>query len=163
MSNGIKNMQSAARAGTKRQQQTQGYDDDSGIGGIGMTPVDGLDPYISPESSPETTASGGGHSTHSGGSNGSSGTAYQMGAHPQLQVLGHPGGNPYGNGYGHHQHQHPVGAHHGHGYTSSVASAGSSGDATYMHEQMRAQRMNSAEMGIEAIIHRAPIPNPRGM
>lgn len=148
MSNGLKNMQAASRAGGRRQrlesgQQIQGYDDDSGISGIGLTPVDGLDPSYS---SPETTASGG-HSS-------SNGSGYQMGAHTQLQALGHPG-TAYGYG-------HPVGAHHG--YTPSVASAHShsSGDASYMaHEQMRAQRLSSADMGIEAIIHRTP--NPRGM
>lgn len=151
MSNGIKNMQSAARAGERRQklesgQHIQGYDDDSGISGIGLTPVDGLDPSYS---SPETTSSGG-HST-SGVSNGS---GYQMGAHQQLQALGHTG-NPYG-------YAHPAAPHHG--YTSSVASAHShsSGDASYLtHEQMRAQRLSSADMGIEAIIHRTP--NQRGM
>ena len=149
MSNGLKNMQTASRSGQRRQrlesgQQLQGYDDDSGISGVALTPVDGLDPSYS---SPETTGSGG-HST-SGVSNGS---GYQMGAHPQLQALGHPG-DPYG-------YAHPVGTH---GYTSSVASAHShsSGDASYMtHEQLRAQRLSSADMGIEAIIHR---PNPRGM
>lgn len=152
MSNGLKNMGAASRSGNRRVdhesgQQLQGYDDDSGISGIALTPVDGLDPsYSSPE-----TAGSGGHS--SGGV--SNGSGYQMGAHPQLAALGHSG-NPYG-------YAHPAGAHHG--YTPSVASAHSqsSGDAPYMaHEQqLRAQRLSSADMGIEAIIHRTP--NPRGM
>ncbi|KAL2110838.1 hypothetical protein VUR80DRAFT_665 [Thermomyces stellatus] len=151
MSNGLKNMQSASRSGHRRLrlesgQQLQGYDDDSGISGIALTPVDGLDPSYS---SPETTGSGG----HSSGGV-SNGSGYQMGTHPQLQALGHSG-NPYG-------YAHPAGAH---GYTPSVASAHSqsSGDAPYMtqDQQMRAQRLSSADMGIEAIIHRTP--NPRGM
>ncbi|SPO06150.1 uncharacterized protein DNG_08839 [Cephalotrichum gorgonifer] len=148
MSNGLKNLQSAARAGTRRErlesghQMQQGYDDDSGISGIGLTPVDGLDTSYS---SPETTSSAG-HSA-SGVSNGS---GYQMSAHPQLQALNHSG-NPYGYGP-------PHGSHHG--YTSSVASAHShsSGDGSYMghDQQMRNQRLPSADMGIGAIIHRTP-------
>jgi len=166
MSNGLKNLQSAARSGARRQRletghQIQGYDDDSGISGIGLTPVDGLDASYS---SPETTASAG-HS--SSGISTSSG--YQMGAHPQLQALGHPG-NPYG-------YSHPTGPHHG--YTSSVSSNGTSAgpyvpsgsqshssDSSYMtHEQqLRAQRLERADMGVERSSNRkAGRGNRRGM
>src|SRR5690606_4626434 len=139
-------LQSASRSGHRRLrlesgQQLQGYEDDSGISGIALTPVDGLDPSYS---SPETTGSGG----HSSGGV-SNGTGYQMGTHPQLQALGHSG-NPYG-------YAHPAGAQ---GYTPSVASAHSqsSGEAPYMthDQQMRAQRLSSADVRIEAIIHRTP-------
>lgn len=164
MSHGLKNLQSAARSGARRQRletghQIQGYDDDSGISGIGLTPVDGLDASYS---SPETTASGG-HSS----SGVSTSSGYQMSTHPQLQALGHPG-NHYG-------YSHPAAPNHG--YTSSVSSTGtsagayassgpqshSSSESSYMsHEQhMRAQRLSSADMGIEAIINRNP--GSRGM
>ncbi|RWA05500.1 hypothetical protein EKO27_g9596 [Xylaria grammica] len=69
MHNGLKNLQSASRSAARRERLEQGhslhgYDDDSGISGIGLTPVDDLDASYS---SPETTASST-HSHHSGGS-----------------------------------------------------------------------------------------------
>ena len=57
MSNGLKNLQSAARAASRRNRietgsHVTGYDDDSGISGIGLTPVDELDAsFSSPEPS----------------------------------------------------------------------------------------------------------------
>ncbi|RDA83367.1 hypothetical protein CP532_4744 [Ophiocordyceps camponoti-leonardi (nom. inval.)] len=61
MSNGLKNLQSAARAASRRDRietsshQVPGYDDDSGISGIALTPVDELD--ASYNSSSETSSS----------------------------------------------------------------------------------------------------------
>ncbi|CAH0000157.1 unnamed protein product [Clonostachys byssicola] len=63
MSSGIKNLQSAARAATRNERLSQnhlasgqpltGYDDDSGISGIGLTPIDQIDASYN---SPETTS-----------------------------------------------------------------------------------------------------------
>ncbi|EEY20994.1 conserved hypothetical protein [Verticillium alfalfae VaMs.102] len=105
MSNGLKNLQSAARsaAGRERLESGQplppGYDDDSGISGIGLTPVDELDPsYSSPE-----TASSGGHSA-SGESNGYASQHHQH--HHQHFAMQPMPGSYYGH---HHQQQN----HHG--------------------------------------------------
>ncbi|UNI24871.1 hypothetical protein JDV02_010590 [Purpureocillium takamizusanense] len=69
MSNGLKNLQSAARAASRRDRletgggggsahSVTGYDDDSGISGIGLTPVDELDaPYGSPDATTATSSS----------------------------------------------------------------------------------------------------------
>jgi hypothetical protein len=78
-----------------------------------------------------------------------------MGAHPQLQALGHATAAP---AYGY--------APSGHAYTSSMSSNGtnpgpyapsqhSASSSPYMnHAPVRGQRMSSADMGIENIIHR---------
>lgn len=153
MSNGLKNLQSAARAHSRRerletsQALAPGYDDDSGISGIGLTPVDDLDPsYSSPE-----TASTGGHSV-SGGS-AASVAGYAPASHHHFSMHPMHSGDYY--------------APH-HGYTSSVSStaSGSAGYSTSSHHHSQssspylhphAQRLPSADMGIEAIINR-----PRG-
>lgn len=149
MSNGLKNLQSAARAGARRErmesgQSMQGYDDDSGISGLGLTPVDDLDAsYSSPE------GSGSGHSV--GGSSGSSG--YQGGYHTSQHSFSHAPQYGYGP---------PPGTHHG--YTSSASSTGTSGGYGPSHTQnqpgspylARGQRFSSADMGIDAIINRPP-------
>lgn len=61
MSNGLKNLQSAARSANRLERYEQasdfhsanashtGYDDDSGVSGIGLTPVDEAEQYSSPE------------------------------------------------------------------------------------------------------------------
>ncbi|TQS31438.1 hypothetical protein Golomagni_08282, partial [Golovinomyces magnicellulatus] len=55
MSKGLKNIQSAARAASRRERYEQsdlhrnaGYDDDSGVSGIGLTPAEEADQYSSP-------------------------------------------------------------------------------------------------------------------
>ncbi|KAF6831321.1 myb family transcription factor [Colletotrichum musicola] len=147
MSNGLKNLQSAARAGARRERLESGqplppgYDDDSGISGLGLTPVDELDAsYSSPETvSSSHSASGG--STHSA-------AGYVASFHQHLQPLHHAG--QYG-GYGHHP---------GHGYTSSISSNGSvnggygqsQSPSPYLHPH--GQRLPSVDMGIDAIINR---------
>lgn len=150
MSSGLKNLQSAARAASRRERlesgQAIGYDDDSGVDGIGLTPVDDLDTsYSSPES---------GHSVHSAGSHHHAAANYQMGAHQQLQALSHGAHHAYG---------YPTA---GHTYTSSMSSNGtnpgayapsqhSSSSSPYMsNAPIRGQRLSSTDMGIENIIHR---------
>ncbi|CRK25183.1 hypothetical protein BN1708_014164 [Verticillium longisporum] len=155
MSNGLKNLQSAARSAARRERLESGqplppgYDDDSGISGIGLTPVDELDPsYSSPE-----TASSGGHSA-SGGSNGYAPHHHQHN-HQHFAMQPMPGSY-----YGHHQQQ-----QNHHGYTSSVSSNGSgaaySGSGHTGHSQSpspymhpHGQRLPSVDMGIDAIINR---------
>ncbi|KAJ0311550.1 hypothetical protein Brms1b_008221 [Colletotrichum noveboracense] len=147
MSNGLKNLQSAARAGARRERLESGqplppgYDDDSGISGLGLTPVDELDAsYSSPEMS----------SGHSSGGSTTSAAGYVTSFSQHLQPL-HAG--QYG--YGH------AGAHHG--YNSSVSSNASvnggypgqspsvsPGPQMYQH----GQRLPSVDMGIDAIINR---------
>ncbi|KAM0279180.1 hypothetical protein ACHAQH_004724 [Verticillium albo-atrum] len=160
MSNGLKNLQSAARAAARRERLESGqplppgYDDDSGISGIGLTPVDELDPsYSSPE-----TASSGGHSV-SGGSTGYAPHPHHHQQHFAMQSMP-------GSYYGHHQPHHHHQQQHHHGYTSSVSSNGSGGagysgsghtghsqsPSPYMHPH--GQRLPSVDMGIDAIINR---------
>lgn len=149
MSNGLKNLQSAARSGARRERLESGqplppgYDDDSGISGIGLTPVDDLDPsYSSPES-----ASSGGHSVPGAGYSAAAAAAASQ------HFAMHPA----------HQYYAPA-AHHG--YTSSVSSSSASGGyanaaghagnsqspSPYLHPH--AQRLPSVDMGIEAICNR---------
>ncbi|KAI1193448.1 hypothetical protein F5X97DRAFT_39039 [Nemania serpens] len=154
MHNGLKNLQSASRSAARRERLEQGhsmhgYDDDSGISGIGLTPVDDLDAsYSSPEASSV-------HSQHSGGS-GNGG--YSMHHHPMTI--------PYGS------------AHHAHataGYSSSYGSSVSSSAAAAAaaaaaahgytlhghphHSQDSSpymsdgQRLSSGDISIEAIIN----------
>ena len=147
MSNGLKNLQSAARAAARRERLESGqplppgYDDDSGISGIGLTPVDDLDPSYS---SPESASSGG----HSGASAASAG--YGVAPAPHHFAM-HPG-----------QYYAPP-AHHG--YTSSVSSSASGGYANHAHPgnsqspspylHPHAQRLPSVDMGIEAICNQS--------
>lgn len=128
MSKGIKNLQSAARAATRRGRietdaavaaaaaaaagaGNSGYDDDSGVSGIGLTPVDEVDQYSSPAPSPSTI-----NVAHSFAS-----TATQPLYHHQMQQTHlHPNVNnftltaPYNGPY--------VGQH---AYSSSISSDGS--------------------------------------
>ncbi|ROT36296.1 hypothetical protein SODALDRAFT_325651 [Sodiomyces alkalinus F11] len=172
MSNGLKNLQSAARAYSRRerletgQALPPGYDDDSGISGIGLTPVDDLDPsYSSPE-----TASSGGHSVSGGSAASVAGFApasHHHHHHHQQQQQQHFSMHPM------HSADYYASAATHHGYTSSVSStaSGPAGYATsghhhhqHQHSQSpspylhpHAQRLPSVDMGIDAIINR-----PRG-
>jgi hypothetical protein len=143
MSNGLKNIQSHARAHARRERLESGqpltaYDDPDGALGC-LTPVDDVDVADQSYSSPETGGSTTGAHSTPGGSSGSAGSA---GSHS------HP---TFANMHHHHQHQHPhhtqVGAaaaagyqgyagyathhqqqtHHGHGYSNSVSSTGTAG------------------------------------
>jgi hypothetical protein len=127
MSKGLKNLQSAARAASRRGRietdaavaaaaaaaGNTGYDDDSGVSGIGLTPVDEFDQYSSPAPSPSTI-----NVAHSFAS-----TATQPVYHHQMQAQQthlHPNVNnfaltaPYSGQY--------VGQH---AYSSSISSDGS--------------------------------------
>ncbi|KAK8075788.1 hypothetical protein PG997_010451 [Apiospora hydei] len=146
MNNGLKNIQNAARAGARRERVeaagqvfSHGYDDDSGISGIGLTPVDDLDASYS---SPETTSS----SSLSGGS--------YTGGIP-MQLGGHQAYN---------QHYTTNAGGLSSGYSSSVSSTTaqayghmpgqshhSSGGSPYLGH---GQRLPSVDMGIDAIINR---------
>jgi hypothetical protein len=149
MSNGLKNIQSHARAYSRRErlgsgQPMAGYDDDSGISGIGLTPVDDMEHNYS---SPETSSSTGNQSVGSGSS-----TASQQAYSTAMQNH-----NSYqGYGYGG-----PSGPHPHHSYNSSVSSAGTAGygGAGHGHPSPymgHGNRMPSVDMGIDAIIHRGP-------
>lgn len=150
MSNGLKNLQSASRAAARRERLESGqplppgYDDDSGISGLGLT--DDLDASYS---SPETVSSG-----HSGsGGSTTSAAGYIASFNHHLQPL-HAGQYGYGHGHGH-----AAGAHHG--YNSSVSSNASvnggypgqsQSPSPYLHPH--GQRLPSVDMGIDAIINR---------
>ena len=75
MNNGLKNLQSAARSASRRERletsghPMHGYDDDSGISGIGLTPVD--DQLDASYSSP--ASSGGSHHSSASAGGGSVG------------------------------------------------------------------------------------------
>ncbi|KAI1499003.1 hypothetical protein F5X99DRAFT_411474 [Biscogniauxia marginata] len=143
MNNGLKNLQSAARSAARRERlesghPIHGYDDDSGISGIGLTPVDDLDASYS---SPETSSS------HSGSSN-------YGGIHPMALSSHHH----YGNGY-------PASAGGlSSSYSSSVSSTahgyGAVPNHSHHHSQEgspymgNGQRLPSVDMGIGAIINR---------
>ncbi|ORY57773.1 uncharacterized protein BCR38DRAFT_80158 [Pseudomassariella vexata] len=147
MNNGLKNLQSAARSGARRdrlesgQPLSHGYDDDSGISGIGLTPVDDLDASYS---SPETTTS----SSHSGSN--------YSGIHP-MQLNHH---QAYGHNY-----NTSTGGLSSSGYSSSVSSTAAQAQYGNMqshshHSQNgspymgHGQRLPSVDMGIDAIINR---------
>ncbi|KAM5372576.1 hypothetical protein ACJZ2D_007476 [Fusarium nematophilum] len=156
MSNGLKNLQSAARAAARRDRlesggPLSGYDDDSGISGMGLTPVDELDASYS---SPETTSS----VVHSVPASATT-SFHQLQQQSQAQMAALSSaaqqygiGAAYGGGYG---------GHH-HGYSSSVsssASAGAVGYGAHGHSQGNSpqqylQRPQSSDMGIGAIINR---------
>ncbi|KAL5095461.1 hypothetical protein Trisim1_000236 [Trichoderma cf. simile WF8] len=158
MSNGLKNLQSAARAASRRDRLETGltgYDDDSGISGIGLTPVDELDASYS---SPATSSSG----THSYSSSASYHHQQQQ-QQPQQQHL---------QPHSHHLHpQHHQGPYNmgpayygGHGYSSSVSSTtsmshgyvsrGGTGTSQDSSPYLDSQRLSS-DMGIESLVHRS--------
>lgn len=157
MSNGLKNIQSHARAYSRRDrlesgQSLAGYDDDSGISGIGLTPVDDLEEAYD---SPESGSSGANQSVGSGSSTASQHNGYSTAMHNQ---------NSY-QGYSYSQ---PSAPHHG--YTSSISSSSTAGygghgqshPSPYMGH---GNRMPSVDMGIDAIINRGPGGNgqPHGL
>jgi hypothetical protein len=181
MSNGLKNIQSHARSYSRKQRNGQqgiashGYDDDSAVSGIGLTPVDDLDPgadggYSSPEATSSSASSGA-----SGGSGGSGGGrvngASSLHSHRQ-----------------HHQSQDQFDGTHsmsssfqgyppqsyGHSYSSSVSSSGtpaypatgqvnnghlSDSQSTYQP----APRQSSIDMDIRAIMNRPTGSNMRSV
>ncbi|CAG7563327.1 unnamed protein product [Fusarium equiseti] len=141
MSNGLKNLQSAARAAARRDRlesgALSGYDDDSGISGMGLTPVDDIDASYS---SPETSAS-----SIVGPSVNTSFQHQQMQSHHMGVPVQYNLSAAYNPGYG------------GHGYSSSVGSNSSA----YGHHhsqgnspQYMAQRPQSSDMGIGNLINR---------
>lgn len=149
MSNGLKNLQSAARAASRRDRletgaSLTGYDDDSGISGIGLTPVDELDASYS---SPETTSS------HSLSSSSASAAYHHLQPHAHAHLQPHQGAYAMG-----------AYASYGHGYSSSVSSnasmshgyvtrggtVNSQGSSPYLD----GQRLPGADMGIDAIMNR---------
>ena len=155
MSNGLKNIQSHARAYSRRErlesgQPLTGYDDDSGISGL--TPIDDVADHS--YSSPETTGSTGAHSTP-GGSSGSGSTA----SHPT-----------FANMHSQQQYQNYAYQPH-HGYSNSVSSTGtaygqpqqtnSQGASPYMGHGNRLPSVG--DMGIDAIINRGPGQNQNGV
>lgn len=132
MSNGLKNIQSHARAYARRERLETGqplpssYDDDIGLGAL--TPID--DVAEQSYSSPETTGSTGAHSTPgAASSNGSSG--HGMGHHY--------GGMPqYHQSYGHH-------TGYGHGYSNSVSSTGTAYGGQQQTQQQQQQSQNGGQ------------------
>ncbi len=102
MSSGIKNLQAHARAHARRERLETGgmplpYDDDSGIDGFGLTPVDDDMPsYSSPED-------GGGSSSHS---TSSSSTAYSASQHHHHRPPPHHMKQQQQQQHDHHHHHH---------------------------------------------------------
>ncbi|KAL7807522.1 hypothetical protein V8C44DRAFT_367437 [Trichoderma aethiopicum] len=181
MSNGLKNLQSAARAASRRDRletgaSLTGYDDDSGISGIGLTPVDELDAsYSSP-----ATSSSGAHSFSSSASYHHHHQQQQQQQHHQSQLPHHQQQHlqpPHS-----HSHLHPHSQHHqssygmaaaptyyggggggSHGYSSSVSSTasmshgyvsrGGTGTSQDSSPYLDSQRL-STDMGIESLVHR---------
>lgn len=175
MSNGLKNIQSHARAYARRErlesgQPLTGYDDDAALGGL--TPIDDVDMGDQSYSSPET---GGAHSTP-GGSSGSGASASSSSAaasfashlqHHGQAVSAVAGYAAYG-GYHHHQ---PTHHHHGHGYSNSVSSTGTAPGGGYGSSSAtggssststspylgHGNRLPSVgDMGIDAMLNRGP-------
>ncbi|KAK0649005.1 hypothetical protein B0T16DRAFT_456456 [Cercophora newfieldiana] len=148
MSNGLKNIQAHARAYARRErlesgQPLTGYDDDSGISGIGLTPIDDVpeQSYSSPESA------SGANSTPGGSSN--AGSTHHHTSFSSLHQ-GH-------TGYPTYQSYQPQ-----HGYSNSVSSTGtagyqpqassSQGTSPYMGHNNRLPSVG--EMGINSLINR---------
>lgn len=175
MSNGLKNIQSHARAHARRERLESGqpvtaYDDtDVGLGCL--TPVDEVDVADQSYSSPETGGSTTGAHSTPGGSSGSGASAgshfanmhhhHQHQHHSQAAAAGYQGYGGYG---GHHQQ-----AHHGHGYSNSVSSTGTAGGYQTAQQQQvsgsgsqgtspymgHGGRLPSVgDMGIDAIMNR---------
>ncbi|KAI0126292.1 myb family transcription factor [Xylariales sp. AK1849] len=146
MNSGLKNIQNSARAGARRERQEagqsfHGYDDDSGISGIGLTPVDDLDAsYSSPETAPS--------------SSNSAGSSFHNSMHPM-----HLNNQGYGHNY-----NASNGGLSSSGYSSSVSSTAAQGYGalpTHSHHSQggspymgHGQRLPSVDMGIDAIINR---------
>ena len=168
MSNGLKNIQSHARSHSRRERLEAGQaitscDDDSGISGIGLTPVDDEHPY----SNSETSSSG--SASHSVGSRSGGGGANTNGGAPHAAVYPTAMGTQgtyQSYAYG------PTssGAHHG--YTSSVSSTGTVGysSASQSHANhdvspymSHVGRMQNMDMGIDSLIHRGPGGGSRGI
>ncbi|KAK0630457.1 hypothetical protein B0T17DRAFT_506928 [Bombardia bombarda] len=158
LSNGLKNMQSHARSYSRNErhepgQPMNGYDneqDDSGISGIGLTPIDNMDEqgYSSPE-----TGSTGAQSTP-GASSGSGSTA----SHPAFSSHMHSQNSYQSYAYPPH-----------HGYSNSVSSTGtagygqqhqhghsSQGTSPYLAHGNLNRLPSVGDMGIDAIINRGP-------
>ena len=179
MSNGLKNLQSASRAASRHDRlQSQsaaaaaamaasgggggplsGYDDDSGISGIGLTPVDELDASYS---SPETSSSSSGSAYHHH-------HAHHAHHHPHHSQQLHPHmqyapPQPYLAAYGMPPATVSAHPHHHHRYASSVSStasangyhgSGSGGSSSQgSSPYMPGQRLPSVDMGIGNLINR---------
>ncbi|KUI55783.1 hypothetical protein VP1G_03119 [Cytospora mali] len=155
MSNGLKNLQGAARAAARRERLEAGlpptdpYNDDSGISGIDLEPVDDLDADGGYGGVPSPDRS----TTSSGGAGGSSTASQSYSTAPS--TYGHPQAYPGYPSMG------------GHGYTSSVSSSGGTaygqqgnGIQPGQHSQSASpymeamHRMPSVDMGIDSIINR---------
>ncbi|KAG6367829.1 hypothetical protein INS49_002024 [Diaporthe citri] len=153
MSNGLKNLQGAARAAARRERLEAGlpptdpYNDDSGISGIDLTEVDDLDGDGGYGGVPSPDRS----TTSSGGAGGSSTASQSYSTAPS--TYGHPQAYP---GY-------PTMG--GHGYANSVSSSsgtayGHHNGAQGHHSQSASpymeamHRMPSVDMGIDSIINR---------
>ncbi|KAK4121952.1 hypothetical protein N657DRAFT_576788 [Parathielavia appendiculata] len=183
MSNGLKNIQSHARAHARRERLESGqplaaYDDTDGALGC-LTPVDDVDAADQSYSSPETGGSTTGAHSTPGGSSGSAGSAgshphpafanmhhHHQHQHHHAQAAPAVGYQGYG-GYGHQHHQQTH--HQGHGYSNSVSSTGTAaGYAGAGHQQPSgsgsqgtspymghgARLPSVGDMGIDAIINR---------
>lgn len=147
MANGIKNLQSAARHGARRERTDAGhavacYDDEGGVSS--MTPIDDQElHYSSPSSAGVSTGSSG---------YGASATA-----------MHHPNTAPYATHPGFYM---PSGQHqqHHHGYSTSVSSTNTAGYAQNHADDSHSpspylrhgQRLPSVETGIGSLIHRGP-------
>lgn len=155
MSNGLKNLQGAARAAARRERLEAGlpptdpYNDDSGISGIDLETVDDLDGDGGYGGVPSPDRS----TTSSGGAGGSSTASQSYSTAPST--------------YGHHQAYPGYPSMGGHGYTSSVSSSGGTaygqqgnGVQPGQHSQSASpymeamHRMPSVDMGIDSIINR---------
>ncbi|KAI0390791.1 hypothetical protein F5Y17DRAFT_42060 [Xylariaceae sp. FL0594] len=144
MNTGLKNLMAASRSANRRQRlpqgpPMQGYDDDSGVSGIGLTHVDDLDPSYS---SPETSSS------HSHSSASSYGMHQHNPHHHMTAAISYGGANGYASSYS------SSVSSMGHGYNGSAIHGHhphhSQDSPTYMGN---GQRPSSADMGIESIIH----------
>jgi hypothetical protein len=167
MSNGLKNIQSHARAYARRERLESGqpmpaYDDHDGALGC-LTPVDDVDVDVADQSysSPETGGSTTGAHSTPGGSSASAGSAgshshpylhhqHQHPHHSQAAATGYQG---YG-GYGHHapppqqpQAHHGHGHGHGHGYSNSVSSTGTAGGYGAPPVQQQHQQQQQSQGG----------------
>ncbi|KAL2174829.1 uncharacterized protein P884DRAFT_207707 [Thermothelomyces heterothallicus CBS 202.75] len=157
MSNGLKNIQSHARAYARRERLESGqpltaYGDPDGALDC-LTPVDDVDVADQSYSSPETGGSTTGTHSTPGGSSGSAGSAagylssrhHSAHAHHHSQAAAAAGyGHGYGAPYGHQQHQQHAQAHHGHGYSNSVSSTGTAGGYGTASQQVGAASAGSA-------------------
>ncbi len=179
MSNGLKNIQSHARAYARRERLESGQPVAYGDGDDGLdcvTPVDDLDVADQSYSSPETGGSSTGPHSTPGGSSGSAASAsYLHHAHHTQQHHHH---NPHHaaaaayQGYAGYHHAPQQQPQHGHGYSTSVSSTGTApGGYATQGQQAQAQQGSGStgsspymghggrlpsvgDMGIDAIINR---------